>query len=70
MARDMAKKNEFNNKWKKENTVQYNVRFTVSSGIPDVMQKVNEDGIPTKTYIREAIIEKLKRDGYLKGVEE
>ena len=67
MARDMAKKNEFDNKWKKENTIQYNIRFTVSSGIPEIMQKVNEDGIPTKTYIREALIEKLKRDGYLKS---
>lgn len=67
MARDMEKKNEFNNKWKKENTVQYNVRFTVSSGIPEMMQKVNENGIPTKTYIREAIIEKLKHDGYLES---
>lgn len=67
MARDMVKKNEFDNRWKKENTIQYNIRFTVSSGIPEIMQKVNDDGIPTKTYIREALIEKLKRDGYLKS---
>ena len=65
MARDMAKKNEFDNNWKKENTVQYNVRFTSSSGIPDAMQRVNGAGIPTKTYIREALVEKLRKDGYL-----
>lgn len=56
--------------WKKKNTSQYPIRFTNSSGIPAAIRMAAEDtGIADSTYIRQAIIEKLIRDGYLKAGE-
>lgn len=34
------------------------------------MEEVNRRGVPTKTFIREAIMEKLIRDGYMQKSEE
>ena len=52
--------------WKKENTTQYNIRVTKSSGIPEAIEEACKKSQKTATqYIREALCEKLQREGYL-----
>ena len=54
--------------WKNENTVRYTMRFTKSTGIPEGLRKAAEElQIAESAYIRQAVIEKLQRDGYLKA---
>lgn len=54
------------NEWKKENTVQYKLRITKASGIPDAISEVAEKlGIGDTTVIRVALMEKLQREGYV-----
>lgn len=53
-------------KWKKENCVSFLLRFTLSSGIPEALKKVEESSTETgKAYIRRVVTESLIRDGYL-----
>ena len=53
--------------WKRENTIQKNVRLAKNSGIVAALKAASEEnGIAESVYIRRAIEEKLKRDGYLK----
>lgn len=53
--------------WKRENTIQKNVRLVRSSGIVAALKAASEaEGVAESVYIRRAIEEKLKRDGYLK----
>ena len=66
MAKDMAKKNAYDEAWKKENTVMCGIRIQRRSGIPDAMDKAIAEGKTTKNaYIIAALREKLIRDGYL-----
>ena len=53
-------------KWKAENTIRYGLRITKQSGIPEALEKaaIAMSKQPTE-IIREAIVEKLIRDGYL-----
>lgn len=70
MARDMVKKNAFDEKWKKENTLQCGVRIQNSTGIPNALERALTDtGVTKNAYIIAAIREKLTRDGYLKAGE-
>lgn len=56
------------NAWRKENMAGYSVRFTKASGVPDCIKEASEKmQIAESAYIRQAVIEKLQRDGYLKA---
>lgn len=56
--------------WKNENTVRYTMRFVKSTGIPAGLKEAAEKmQIAESAYIRQAVIEKLIRDGYLKAGE-
>lgn len=70
MVRNIENSRRLEAEYRKSSTTQYNVRFTETSGVPAAIQKLNQEGIPTKTFIREAVIEKLRRDGYLPEQEE
>ena len=52
--------------WKKENTVLYGLRIAKSTGIPEAINyaAVDHNKKPIE-LIREAVIEKLTREGYL-----
>ena len=51
--------------------VGYSVRFTKTSGVPDCIKEAAEKmQIAESAYIRQAVIEKLTRDGYLKAGDE
>lgn len=53
-------------KWRKENTKQYALRVTNSSGIPAALEKASIDtGMTQIEYIRNAVLEKLDFDGYI-----
>ena len=68
MPRDMEKMKAYNDKWKKKNTVQYLLRVTNKSGIPTAVSKVaKKQGISETAVVRQALIEKLQREGYLSG---
>ena len=57
--------------WQKENTRAYQIRLTRSTGLIDAMERMAEtSGIKPATYIRKALIEKLRRDGYIAEVPE
>ena len=57
--------------WKKENTIQKNVRLTKNSGIVEALKTASAaTGVAESVYIRQAIEEKLLRDGYLQKSEE
>lgn len=54
-----------NDEWKKENTTVVRVRFVNSSGIPAALEKAIELKKTTMPqYVRQAIVEKLERDGF------
>lgn len=54
------------NAWKKENTSQFNLRFTNASGIPAaVSQAAEKQGLAPVEYLKTIIREKLIADGYL-----
>ena len=56
-----------NQKWKNEHTKIYNIRVTDSSGIIEAMEKMTEEtGMSAPQYIREALLEKLDRDGFIR----
>lgn len=52
--------------WRNKNTKQYAFRISLSTGIPDAIKSASEKHEVTEyAYIRLAIEEKLRRDGYL-----
>lgn len=52
--------------WKRENTVRYNIRMTICSGIPEALQKMTERTGETATeYMRRVVRESLIANGYL-----
>lgn len=54
-----------NTLWKKENTRQYGVRLSISSGIPAAVKAYAEDHNMTETGVCVAAVkEKLEREGY------
>lgn len=56
--------------WKRENTKICQIRLTKSTDIYRAFSSaVNTEGIAEGAYIRQALIEKLTRDGYLKAGE-
>lgn len=67
MARDMAKKNIADYRWTKENCKMFSIKVRYDSGIPTALDKIRDSGKSANAYITEALIEKLRRDGYLKG---
>lgn len=53
----------------KDNTVQYNLRITKSTGIPSALDEMqDETGISKTMYMRDAIASKLVHDGYLSSM--
>ena len=55
-----------NQKWKNEHTKIYNIRVTDSSGVIEAIEKMTEEtGISAPQYIRQALLEKLDRDGFI-----
>lgn len=55
-----------NDRWKRENTKLIQMRITYSSGIPSLLEKVQEDtGLSPTRYMRKALIAQLQRDGYM-----
>ena len=55
-----------NDEWKKANTIRINVRLTKNSGLVEALKTASEKAeISESMYIRNALIEKLRRDGYL-----
>jgi len=71
MARDLDKMYASNQEWHDANTALWTVRIRNDSGIPNALDKLLEDqketGITRNAFIREAIEEKLVKDGYLPG---
>lgn len=65
MGRDMAKKNIADYRWAKENTTRVTIKIRNDSGIPDAIEKMQENGCTKNKYIIQALTEKLIRDGYL-----
>ena len=52
--------------WKKNMQMQIAIRFSNTSDIAEALRKMQEEtGILAATFTREAIREKLVRDGYL-----
>ena len=53
--------------WKRENTKLYQLRIANSSGVPRALEKMTaETGISATEYLREALLEKLDFDGYIR----
>lgn len=54
--------------WRKVATVQYNLRIMNATGIPEALQKATaETGETPPQYIKAALVERLKREGYITG---
>ena len=54
------------NEWQRENTKAYQLRLTRSSGLINVLDNIEKQtGTKPATYIRQALLEKLARDGYM-----
>ena len=52
-------------KWKKKNMAQYALRFAYTSGVPSAIKEIAENsGISETTVVRQAVLEKLQREGY------
>lgn len=65
MAKTPARQIVMQNEWQKKNTKRYNIAFTNKSGIPAALEKMNlETGEKPTEYIRRAVTNALKDDGY------
>lgn len=54
-------------RWKRENTKLYQLRIAYSSGVPAAIEKACQDsGSTPAEYMREALLEKLDFDGYIR----
>ena len=52
--------------WQKNATTQYNLRFMNATGIPDALNRATSATSETTTeYMKKAVIERLRREGYL-----
>lgn len=60
------KKRISNEKWDKENMVQYTVKYS-NKIYEAVLQAMGDSGLNRNKWTTNAIIEKLQRDGYLDG---
>ncbi len=61
-----ARRHKRASEWSRKNTKVYQVTYTLKSGIPAIMEKMSaETGMQPATYIRQAVAEKLRRDGYV-----
>ena len=57
-------------KWQKEQTTQYNLRFMNATGVPQALKRAtDETGETTPEYIKTAIVNRLRNDGFLKDGE-
>lgn len=65
MARDMAKKNETDYRWTKENCKMFSVKVRYDTGVPSALEQVKASGQSANAYIVDALVEKLRKDGYL-----
>lgn len=55
-----------NDRWKREHTKLIQLRISYASGIPDILEKAqSETGLTPTRYMRKALINELKRDGYM-----
>ena len=58
-------------KWQKEQTTQYNLRFMNATGVPQALKRAtDETGETTPEYIKTAIVNRLRNDGFLKDGEQ
>lgn len=56
-----------NDLWKRENTKLIQIRIANSSGVPEALDKMTEEtGKSATQYMREALLDKLAADGYIK----
>ena len=55
-----------NDRWKREHTKLIQLRIGYASGIPEILEKVQiKTGLTPTRYMRKALINELKRDGYM-----
>ena len=67
MPKAPKKELDKNDLWKRENTRLIQIRIANSSGIPDALDRMTEEkGISATQYMREALLDKLAADGYIK----
>lgn len=55
----------YNNEFNRENYVQLNFRVRKDSGIAEALMRVADAGISKNEYVRKAVVEQLRKDGYL-----
>lgn len=54
--------------WRDSATSTYFLRVMNSTGVPDALKKAEaETGEPPPQYIKAALVQRLKRDGYITG---
>ena len=54
--------------WQRNETTQYNLRFMNATGIPKaVCEAVESTGTTTAEYLKTAIVDRLKQDGFFSG---
>ena len=60
-----TKKSITDYRWEKDNCMRLNMKIRNDSGIPEAIEKVKASGQSANSYAIAALIEKLKKDGYL-----
>ena len=64
------KKKEEKNRWSKERSAQFLMRFTVESGIPAAITAAAKKSKETTIeYCKKAVIMRLEKDGYLQATD-
>ena len=54
--------------WREAATTQYNLRVMNATGIPEALKKAEEaTGETPPQYIKAALVQRLKREGYITG---
>ena len=54
--------------WREAATTQYNLRVMNATGIPEALKKAEaETGEPPPQYIKAALVQRLKSEGFLRG---
>ena len=54
--------------WRENNTTQYNLRFLNNSGVPEAVKNATQQTGETQSeYMKKAIVERLKSEGFLCG---
>lgn len=55
-----------NQEYKEENSIRCTLRFYKTTGVPDALKAMEEKtGMVWTTYVKQAVVESLKRDGFL-----